>query len=118
MNYNYKYTEQNGYKKIKVSKEIHNKLFKYGKRNNWKCTYHYSVKDDSLFIEQHFSWLAIFLVFLCFPLHVILYGVSNIKEIWNESIECIPYYAKKRGTFVVDVQHNWSKWLRENDTKN
>jgi len=101
-NYEYKYTEENGYKQMYLSKENHALLFPK-RKCDWRDSYQYLVSFDRIVVEKHVSWLAVIAVFLLLPIHILLHGITNAKEVWAETIECIPYYAKKRGSFSSDV---------------
>ena len=103
MTYEYKEPLQNGYRKIKVSKSLHNSVFKYRKRTLWKSLFtkhEYYANDWCIRVEVFPTLFAKLIVLTSFPFLLLLHGVSNYSEIKNEVYSfCNP---KKSGEFAVD----------------
>lgn len=103
MTYEYKEPLQNGYRKIRVSKSLHNSVFKYRKRTFWTSLFKkhgYYANDWCIRVEVFPTLFAKAIVLMSFPLLLLLHGVSNYGEIKDEVYRfCNP---KKSGSFAVD----------------
>ena len=106
MNFEYKYIppESQGMVKIKVSKENHNNVFTYRKRTFLKSLLHkyeYFADDTKVSVEYVPTALYKVLAVLLFPFHLLIYGVSNYKEIVLDTKKVIN--ARKYGAFSSDI---------------
>lgn len=106
MNFEYKYItpESQGLTKIKVTKENHNKVFTYRKRTFFKSLiwkYEYFADDKKIRVENVPTFLAKVLVILLFPLHLIIYGTSNYKDVISDTKKLLN--ARKYGSFASDT---------------
>ncbi|GLT20434.1 hypothetical protein GCM10007938_42190 [Vibrio zhanjiangensis] len=101
MSYQFKYTEENGYQQVKVSKKDHNATFKY-RQIKWSQRYEYYLNEErGHFVMIRLTSLPAKLVsILCYPVIVLLHGLVNYKEINQEISD--QWYEKVRGRFVAD----------------
>lgn len=104
--FEYKYVspESQGLSKIKVSKENHNAVFTYRKRTFFKSLlykYEYFADDTKVRVECVPTSLSKILAVALFPLHLILYGISNYKEIVLDTKKVLN--ARKYGAFSADI---------------
>ena len=103
MNYEYFNPLTEGYKKINVSKSLHNSVFKYRKRTVWRslwCKYDYFANDWNIRVEQTPTMALKVVVVVTFPILLILHGLTNFRELKDEVYRfCNP---RKTGSFIVD----------------
>ena len=97
----YKYVSplEKGYKQFKLTKEQHNKLFKYRKRT-WVVNYEYYYNDHVILLHGFTSKRAVFMSTIIFPAVVLLNGLANFKDIWKELRDL--YKQKESGTYIID----------------
>lgn len=91
-----------GFKKIKVSKENHNKVFKYRKRTFIKDlmnTTEYYENDKCIQIQCVPSLFGKILLLFISPLLILFYGVAN-KKVYTDIKRML--FAKKYGAFTTD----------------
>lgn len=103
MKYQYKDPLENGYTKIKVSKALHNSVFKYRQRTLCKdlfTKYEYCADDWSIRVEALPTLFTKSLSVLFFPLFVLYYGVGNFGELKDELYRVLN--PKETGSFCVD----------------
>lgn len=104
MTYKYKDPLENGYKKITVSKALHNSVFKYRQRSLWKnlfTKYEYYANDWCIQVEVLPTLFAKVIVIVTFPVTLLVHGIANFTEIKDEVYRfCNP---KKTGSFIVDA---------------
>ncbi|EJB8454890.1 hypothetical protein MW332_004738 [Vibrio parahaemolyticus] len=115
MPYTFRYTEENGYKQVFMSKKDHNSLFEY-RQVKWNYKYEYLLNEET----GHFVMLRLaslpakLLVTISYPLIVILHGLVNYKEV-NREIQMI-WSQKKNGSFSADdwYRHQvfWDELMR------
>lgn len=103
--YIYKNPLDNGYKKFKLSKKTHNKLFKY-RQIKWIDKYEYYYNDKQIIFHKFYNPLVIIFNTLLFPVSVLLYGIMNFKECWLDLKKT--YNQKKYGSFSSDSIPNGS----------
>lgn len=106
MSFEYKYVNQQsqGLTKIKVTQENHNKVFTYRKRTFFKSIfwkYEYFADDKKIRVENIPTVLTKILVIMLFPLHLILYGISNYKDVLIDTKKLLN--ARKYGAFTSDI---------------
>lgn len=106
MTFEYKYIppESQGLVKIKVSKDNHNAVFTYRKRTFFKSLfykYEYFANDTKVRVECIPTSLCKILAVALFPVHLLLYGVSNYKEIVLDTKKIVN--ARKYGAFSSDI---------------
>lgn len=94
--YTYDNPLERGYKKFKLTKKQHNRLFPKRKRN-WKARYEYFYNKDRVILQRFTSHTAIILTTLFFPILILFAGLSNFKEAITE-IKWM-YNEKKYGKF-------------------
>lgn len=99
MSYKYTAPEEQGYKKFKVSKQTHNSILKNWK-TRWIHRYEYYIREDSVLVHQYTSVPAIVLNFLLLPVAMVVYGLSNYKDIWKDHMSYLN--EKKYGKFVSE----------------
>ncbi|ELX7527357.1 hypothetical protein SKP09_004490 [Vibrio parahaemolyticus] len=108
MGYEFKYTEDNGYRKVSISKKDHNDMFQY-RQIKWYYKYEYYLNEEL----GHFVMIRLtsapakLINVLGYPVMILLHGLANYKEInqylsdmWNE---------KERGKFSGDDSHKNQK---------
>jgi hypothetical protein len=103
--YIYKNPLDNGYKKFKLSKKVHNQLFKH-RQIKWIDRYEYYYNDKQIILHNFYNPLAIILNTIMFPISVLLNGIINIKECWLDLKKS--YNQKKYGSFSSDSIYNSS----------
>ena len=100
MTYKYKDPLENGYKKIKVSKALHNSVFKHRQRTLWKDLFEkheYYANDWCVRVEVMPTLLAKVIVVVTFPIILLIHGVANFRELKDEVYRfCNP---RKTGEF-------------------
>ena len=104
--YVYRNPLDNGYKQFKLTKQQHNKLFKY-RQIKWCDKYEYYYKDNRILIHKFGNWKLIILQTVLFPFNVLYAGFSNFKELIDEYKSM--YNQKKYGSFVADSVGKSSK---------
>lgn len=106
--YEYEYTEANGWYRIYLSRKDHRAILPRRKIGIFN-QYHYlhNAKLKRIVVEHHVNWIGTILAFLLLPISLVVHGFSNTKEIFGEVLETIPAIAKKRGAFVVDEIGDW-----------
>lgn len=95
----YKYINptEKGFTRIKMSKKDIKKIFK---RYSWKCSYEI-YENEYLYLRHEFvKWYLKIIIIALYPISVLIYGLSNIKEINNDMYEMI--FQKKTGDFISD----------------
>lgn len=100
--YTFEYTKENGYREATLSGKLQNKLFKY-RKSSYKTKYVYFVNEDIGVIEMC-AFCPVYLKIigtLLYPVWLLLYGVSNYKEI-NKEISDV-WNEKERGKFSGDT---------------
>lgn len=97
----YKYLDpiEKGYTKFKLSKNQHNEIFKH-RQIRWNDKYDYYYNDSKIIIHRFTNRKAVLFCTLFFPIAIILEGVINFKEAWNDLKEL--YNQKKSGLFVIE----------------
>lgn len=107
-NYKYKNLINEGYMKIKLSPSEHKRIFK-----NYNRKYKYEVyENNNSYIRQRFYplWIVILNTIL-YPISILVYGISNIKEINSEIYELI--HQKKTGKFYKEIVYKSTLKNRE-----
>lgn len=99
--YEYKYTKENGYKRVYPSRRLIKQTLP-NRTLHWTKSLHFLVSDSEIVIETHLSYKAAVLNFLLFPVAIFIYGLSRTKEVWKDTMETLPCNAKKVGCFSVD----------------
>lgn len=95
--YEYRSPIDGGYKQMYLSKKKHNKIFPLWKVRRFEsCDYFY--KEGSVKMEKHLSIVGKCLLLLLFPIHVVLFGVADIKEHYDDFRRQIQH--KKYGSFT------------------
>ena len=102
--------EDKGFKKIKLTKKQHNKLFpkrkiKFGEN------YEYYISDDYFEMHRFYGTIIIILNTILFPVLLLFYGLSNFKETFNDVSSL--YHQKKTGSFVSDTVWKDSETYKE-----
>lgn len=91
-----------GFKRIKVSRRNHNKIFKYRKRTFIKDlmnTTEYYENDECIQVQNVPSLFGKILLLFISPLLILFYGVTN-KENYTDIKRTL--FAKKYGAFTAD----------------
>lgn len=104
MDFKYQYIDpiSKGFKRIKVSRSNHNKVFKYRKRSFIKdllTTVEYYENSECIQVQSVPSIFRKTFLLSISPLLIIYYGIGN-KEIYNEIKRNL--FAKKCGAFTSD----------------
>lgn len=102
--YVYKSPLDQGYTKIKVSKDKHNLVFKHQQRTFLKSLVSkcdYFRKGNEVIVENAPTLFGKVLTVLLFPVFLILYGVFKYKELIRDTKEVL--FPKKYGSFVQFV---------------
>lgn len=108
--YVYKNPLDNGYIKFKITKKQHNKLFKY-RRLKWFNRYEYYYSKEEIIIHN-FKNLPFRIMFtIGFPLFILLNGLVNFKESFNELN--MMWNQKKYGRFSSDSISSKSDLYKE-----
>ena len=91
--YKYKCPTNNGYKKIKLTRNEHNKFLRNKRDWRYKYDYYTKITNNNVFIlvEETPNKLASFLELLCIPISIAMYGISRLKEyssdVWQTLID-------------------------------
>ena len=97
--YVYKVPEEHGYTRVYLTKEQHKEVL--DKRPlSWAINYEYYISKDKILVEQYASKPAIALVVLMYPIHVLMAGLGNIKELHQEYSDI--FHQRERGKFLAD----------------
>jgi hypothetical protein len=102
--YKYKNPLENGYKKIKVSNDIHNKVFKFKQMNLSRKlfkSYTWYISDKRVKVEELDNWFAIVINTIFFPWSLLMVGLSNFNELKLEFKRM--YNQRKYGAFYEEV---------------
>lgn len=100
--YKFEYTKENGYREATLPSKLQGKLFKY-RKSSWRKRYVYLVNEDIGVIEMC-AFCPVYLKIigtLLYPVWLLLYGISNYKEI-NKEISDV-WNEKERGKFSGDT---------------
>lgn len=97
--YQYKDPLTSGYKRFELTKKKHNTLFKH-RQIKWADKYKYYYNEKEIILHKFVNVKAVLLMTILFPLVVVLGGVINFKEIFNDTKEL--YRQKERGSFSGD----------------
>lgn len=100
--YKFEYTKENGYREATLSSQLQDKLFKY-RKSSWRKRYVYFVNEGIGVIEMC-VFCPVYLKIigtLLYPVWLLLYGVSNYKEI-NKEISDV-WNERERGKFSGDT---------------
>lgn len=124
-NYKYQYVDPltKGFTKIKVSKENHNKIFKYKKRTilkDIKTKVEYYESDKEILIQFLPTVFTKVLLLLIAPFIILFYGIGN-PDVYSDIKRII--FPKKYGSFTSDIifdikQRNIIKGLNDPITNN
>lgn len=99
-----------GYKQFKLTKKEHNKLFKRRKKK-WCDRYEYYYNDRAIILRRFCNLQGIIFEIILFPVHLLLHGLFNFKEIIREYRGL--FNQKKYGSFSSDYVHKGSNTYRE-----
>lgn len=109
-----KYTYENpldkGYKQFKLTKQQHNKIFKY-RQLKWFDKYEYYYNNHTIIIHRFCNLKGIIINTLLFPVYILTHGLLNFKELLREFKEL--YNQKKYGSFTSDCVYKRSKTYDE-----
>ena len=94
----YQYQKQ-GYTQFKLTKKQHNKLFPK-RKIKWLDRYEYYYNEHLIILHRFANTKGIIVITLLFPISVLLYGFSNIKDVLDELKHA--YNQKKYGSFTSD----------------
>ena len=103
MSYQYKDPTCEGFKRIKVSKNNHNKVFKYNNRTfirDLLTTVEYYEKDDCIKVQIVPSLLGKLLLIVISPIHILIHGLVN-KDAYRDILRGL--FPKKYGAFLSHV---------------
>ncbi len=94
----YKYEDplDRGFRKFRITKKQHNKLFKY-RQIKWRDRYEYYYDDNFILLYNFTNWKAIVLFTLLFPVVLLLEGLWGVTEHYEQL-----YNQKKYRTFSAD----------------
>lgn len=95
-----------GYKKFKLSKKQHNKLFQY-RQLKWFDKYEYYYNDKEIILHKFYNPLFITINIIISPIGIFIAGLMNIKQYWQELKQMCN--QKKYGQFSGD-----SVWKESN----
>lgn len=104
MGYEFKYTEDNGFQKVHISKKDHNDMFEY-RQIKWCDKYEYYLNEDTgqFVMIKLTSFPAKILATVAYPLLILLHGIVNYKEVNTEIYRM--WNQKKTGSFSGDDSH-------------
>lgn len=102
--YQYQYIDPltKGFTRIKVTKDNHNKVFKYSQRTFWKDlvkTVEYYENKECIKVQTVISIFGKLLLLTLSPILILYYGIGN-KEIYTEIKRTLS--DKKYGAFTSD----------------
>ena len=104
MGYEYINPEDKGYKKFSISKREQNKIFRY-RKTAWSLNYEFYVNKNHIKMQAIPSTLGCIVSTLLFPLGVLLEGLANYKEVYNDMVLRV-WQCKKYGAFSGDDIYN------------
>lgn len=105
--FKYSCPTEHGAKRVTITKNQHNKLFKYDKVN-WQTSYEYFLFDSALKIEKfHSVWLRLAIT-LAFPIILLLGGIAN-KRMYKDFLEM--WNQKKYGKYTEDYVYEYKDGL-------
>lgn len=110
--YEYSNPLNNGYVKTNISKKQLNSVFKYKKGIGCKPVVFYNREKDTFLIEYLTPvWMKV-LGSLTYPISVLVHGLSNYKEVWDD---CFKYswYERKYGKFTSDTIYVRQSFMHE-----
>lgn len=100
MHYKYECPSTRGYKKVRLTRVEHKRLF-HNRPLRWHNRYEYYIRDSDFLIRRFTGIFAVFLIVLMSPVIVLFYGLANIKETFDELKRIV--MQKKYGAFSSDV---------------
>ena len=107
MTYTYKDPLLAGYRRAHLPSKVHDRFFRYRKRN-WKTRVEYYVREDRILVQYFVSWPVAILCLLAAPLVFALYGLAN-SEVWGEYRRMLN--QRKYGSFQQDDVAPWNPWF-------
>lgn len=102
--YEYVCPTTEGYRKVNLSAEDHNKHFP-AYPLKWYHKFEYYESDKAIKFERFMSWPAVAISWILFPISLMSYGLSNFKETWIDHVKLLN--QKKYGVFIS--QTRWYK---------
>ena len=96
MKYQYENPIENGYTQIYIPRKKWNKLYPYAKLH-WSQYNEYYINGNSLLIHKFYYTYICYLNLLFFPIMLLLVGLANYREVWDENIKLLN--QKKYGSF-------------------
>lgn len=102
MSYEYISPIDKGYKRFYLSRRLHNQLFPFHP-THWYRKYEYYWNERRISIHVFTNNWCVALETLCFPLNVLVNGLTNTKEIAETIFKL--YRQKKCGSF-----HSYEIW--------
>lgn len=99
MTYEYKDPSANGYRRVRLSKADHCRLFP-ARPMKWHNRFEYYLRDTDFLVHRFVGRTAVAISIALFPLSLLIYGVANFKEVWREHVRLVS--QKKYGSFSGD----------------
>lgn len=108
MSYTFRYTEENGYKRVHISKKDHNALF-INRQIKWSDKYEYLLNEEKghLVILRLRSLPVKVFITAFYPIILLLHGLANFEEVNKDIINL--WNQKKSGSFSADDCHENDK---------
>ena len=97
--YVYKDPCAEGYRKVKISKADHRRLFP-ARPLKWHNRFEYYLRDDAFLIHRFVSAPAVALNTILFPVMLLAHGLTNFKMVWRDHYGTIK--QKETGSFSSD----------------
>lgn len=96
MTYTYRDPLLDGYRRANLPRKVHDRFFRYRKRN-WRTRVEYYVREDRILVQYFVSRPMVVLGLLAASLVFALYGIAN-NEVWDEYRRVLN--QKKYGSFM------------------
>lgn len=98
MTYQYVNPREKGFRRVKISRADHRRIFPKRVRN-WATKYEYYLRDVEFQMHRFPSTLFVVLCLATFPLMLLIHGFAN-RDLWKEYRSLLQ--PKKYGRFSAD----------------
>lgn len=97
--YEYKCPTEKGYTKINIAKKQHNEYF-LRRQIKWHDKYEYYINDHCILLCRFNNWKLIVVMTLFLPFLILIEGLGNIKETWEDYTGL--FKQREKGKFSSD----------------
>ena len=94
-----------GYKSFKLTRKQHNAIFEH-RQIRWFDKYEYYYDDKQIILHKFYSFSAVILSTVAFPIGIFINGYSEAKDDLSRM-----WHQKERGSFISDpVRYKTTKY--------